>query len=32
MPPFCITLAQLRDAVHAVEAAILEVCGEAVPA
>ena len=32
MPPFCITLAQLRDAVGAVKAAIVEVCAEAVPA
>jgi adenosylmethionine---8-amino-7-oxononanoate aminotransferase len=32
MPPFCITLPQLQDAVRAVKAAIVEVCGEAVPA
>ena len=32
MPPFCITPAQIRDAVQAINAAILEVCGEAVPA
>ena len=32
MPPFCITPAQLRQAVWAIKAAILEVCAEPVPA
>jgi adenosylmethionine---8-amino-7-oxononanoate aminotransferase len=32
MPPFCITLAQLREAAQAVNAAIVEVCEQAVPA
>jgi adenosylmethionine-8-amino-7-oxononanoate aminotransferase len=30
MPPFCITAAQLREAVHAIKAAILEVCEQPV--
>jgi adenosylmethionine---8-amino-7-oxononanoate aminotransferase len=32
MPPFCITLAQLREAAQAINAAIVEVCEQAVPA
>jgi adenosylmethionine-8-amino-7-oxononanoate aminotransferase len=32
MPPFCITLSQLRQAVQAVSAAIVEVCADKVPA
>lgn len=32
MPPYCITLAQLRHAVQAINAAIVEVCEQAVPA
>lgn len=32
MPPFCITAVQLREAVQAVKAAILEVCEQPVPA
>lgn len=32
MPPFCITEAQLRQAVQALKAAIFEVCAEPVPA
>ena len=32
MPPFCITPTQLKGAAHALKSAILEVCGEAVPA
>jgi adenosylmethionine-8-amino-7-oxononanoate aminotransferase len=32
MPPFCITLSQLRQAVQAVGAAIVEVCADKVPA
>jgi adenosylmethionine-8-amino-7-oxononanoate aminotransferase len=32
MPPFCITLPQLRQAVEAIRAAIIEVCESAVPA
>ena len=32
MPPFCITEAQLRQAVQAIKAAIVEVCEEPVPA
>jgi adenosylmethionine-8-amino-7-oxononanoate aminotransferase len=32
MPPFCITVAQLREAAQAVNAAIVEVCEQAVPA
>jgi adenosylmethionine-8-amino-7-oxononanoate aminotransferase len=32
MPPFCITAAQLREAVQAIKAAILEVCEQPVPA
>jgi adenosylmethionine-8-amino-7-oxononanoate aminotransferase len=32
MPPFCITDAQLRQAVQAIQAAIMEVCEQAVPA
>jgi adenosylmethionine-8-amino-7-oxononanoate aminotransferase len=31
MPPFCITLPQLRQAVQAIRAAIVEVCEQAVP-
>jgi adenosylmethionine-8-amino-7-oxononanoate aminotransferase len=32
MPPFCITLPQLRQAVQAIKAGILEVCEQPVPA
>jgi hypothetical protein len=32
MPPFCITLPQLRQAVQAIRAGILEVCEQPVPA
>jgi adenosylmethionine-8-amino-7-oxononanoate aminotransferase len=32
MPPFCITLPQLRQAVHAIKTAVLEVCEQPVPA
>lgn len=32
MPPFCITLSQLRQAVQAIGAAIVEVCADKVPA
>jgi adenosylmethionine-8-amino-7-oxononanoate aminotransferase len=32
MPPFCVTLSQLRQAVQAIKAGILEVCEQPVPA
>jgi hypothetical protein len=32
MPPYCITLPQLRQAVRAIRDAIIEVCEQAVPA
>jgi adenosylmethionine-8-amino-7-oxononanoate aminotransferase len=32
MPPFCITLPQLRQAVEAIRTAVIEVCEQAVPA